>query len=511
MEKIIFKAKPRILCVDDEPLNLKLFEAMLEPGGYEVIKAENGREAQERIAEQRIDLVLLDVMMPGIDGFEICRRIKEDEKYRNIPVIMITSLKSKGDRIKGIKAGAEDFISKPIDHGEVLARVNMLLKMKALNDRLNFAYININNLTAFGEEVIKTFNPITFDFLSKTDNIVNQIIRQTSDRFEKPQIVIVGLPGNGSNWLWYQYESILGKLQRNLLKIDIHKSLDVHRDNRRVDFYNSADLKKSEVLSFIKRFEPASSIKVTNMVCYLSHELCILALNYGRELTAYDASVLNSLVMQSLFLKSLSTQIREVEDAFAYTIYALARAAESNDEDTGNHIIRVGKYCSLIAKQIGMSEKFTNAIRLQAQMHDVGKIHTPPEILKKPAKLTLEEFDEMKRHPINGAKIVGDHARLSMSKTIALTHHERWDGSGYPCKLKGEQIPIEGRILNIADQYDALRNKRVYKPAYDHETTRGIITEGDGRTMPHHFDPQMLGAFKETASQFEGVYERLRD
>ena len=173
MEKNIFTVKPRILCVDDEPLNLKLFEVMLEPRGCEVIKAENGREAQERIAEQRIDLVILDVMMPSIDGFEVCRRIKEDEKYRNIPVIMITSLKSKGDRIKGIKAGAEDFISKPIDHGEVLARVNMLLKMKALNDRLNFAYININNLTAFGEEVIKTFNPITFDFLSKTDNIVN--------------------------------------------------------------------------------------------------------------------------------------------------------------------------------------------------------------------------------------------------------------------------------------------------------------------------------------------------
>lgn len=116
----------------------------------------------------------------------------------------------------------------------------------------------------------------------------------------------------------------------------------------------------------------------------------------------------------------------------------------------------------------------------------------------------------MKQHTIYGAKILGDHPRLSMAASIALTRHERWDGGGYPGGLKGEVIPNEGMIMGIADQYDALRNKRVYKPPIDHETAYRIIVEGDGKTMPYHFNPKALKAFKETSSQFEEIYERLR-
>jgi len=144
----------RILCVDDEPLNLSLLEAMLSPRGYDVVTATNGPMALQKIRTLRIDICLLDVMMPGMDGFEVCRRIKSDEELGNIPVVMITSLTDTVHRIQGIEAGAEDLISKPFDAAEVLARIKMLLHVKTLNDQLNSAYHNIAKLSAFGEQIL---------------------------------------------------------------------------------------------------------------------------------------------------------------------------------------------------------------------------------------------------------------------------------------------------------------------------------------------------------------------
>lgn len=328
--------KPVILCVDDEPGNLKLLKRTLGTSGYLVITANDGREALDIIGSRRVDLVLTDVMMPGIDGLETCRRIKGDERYRHIPVVMITALGSKSDRINGIEAGADEFLAKPYDHGEVLARVKMLLRTKQLDEMLD-------------------------------------------------------------------------------------------------------------------------------------------------------------------------------DDALAYTVHSLARASEANDEDTGDHILRVGEYCAIVAQRLGLEEQWIKSIKLQATLHDVGKIHTPPQILKKAGELDSEQWKIMRLHTVKGAQIIGDHPKFSIARQIALSHHERWDGSGYPFGLSEEQIPLEGRIMNIADQYDALRNARVYKPPIDHATTVRIITEGDGRTMPQHFDPQVLKTFVKTASLFEAVYETFAE
>ncbi|MDO8445089.1 MAG: response regulator [Deltaproteobacteria bacterium] len=504
------KDKPVILVVDDQPQNIELLEAHLVPQGHEILKAADGEEALKTIAENSVDLVLLDVMMPKIDGFEVCRRIKGDERLRNIPVVLITALSAKEDRIKGIEAGAEDFISKPIDKGEVLARVKMLLKMKTLNDRLNHAYEEINNMTNFGEASILSFDPLNFVFLPKVDNIVNQIIRKAADAFDKPQLVIVGVPDEHHAWQWYQYEYMFNELKRTLLAIDFRQGLDNAGNLRTVQFYNESGHNQPEIQAIVKSLA-ALSIPVSNLASYISDSLCIFAVNYDRDVTPYDASVLNSFVMQSLFMKSLSDQIRETESAFEYTVYALARASDINDEDTGNHILRVGDYCAVIAEGLGMPAEFVEAMRVQATLHDVGKIHIHPDILKKPEKLTPEEWVEMKKHTVYGATIIGNHQRLITANKIASSHHERWDGSGYPQGLKGEQIFVEGRILSIADQYDALRNKRSYKPAFDHATTYKIIAEGDGRTLPAHFDPEVLRMFVKLHGRFEEVYERRKD
>lgn len=497
--------KPRILCVDDEPLNLSLLEAMLVPRGFEVMTASNGMDALDKIQLKRVDIVLLDVMMPEMDGFEVCRRIKADDLYRNIPVIMITAYAARENRIKGIEAGAEDFISKPFDSAEVLARIGMLLKVKALNDQLYSAYHNITSLTSFGEQLFTGFDPLHFNFMASISDIVHQIIAVSPEKIDHPQRMLAGFRDANGEYTCYIFGYEAGSLTMTPLPSGIFNTLNrLVAGGTGVVWLNQPELQErySDSISILNEYVT----QVFNLICHQSSQITLCALNYGRQVTLYDAEVLNSVVAQSLFLKSLSQQVRETEDAFDYTVHALARASEVNDEDTGNHILRVGEYSALLAGAMGMSEQFVNLIRHQSIMHDVGKIHLSPEILKKPAPLSVEEFELVKQHTILGAAIIGDHVRLTLARSIALCHHERFDGSGYPHGLSGEQIPIEGRILNLADQYDALRNKRCYKEAFDHNTTFRIITEGDGRTIPQHFDPRVLAAFKEIHGRFAEIF-----
>ncbi len=498
--------KSRVLCVDDEPLNLNLLEALLVPRGYEMIKARNGQEALEKIRTERIDICLLDVMMPVMDGFEVCRRIKADQDHGNIPVVMITAYADKENRIRGIEAGAEDFISKPFDKGEVLARVAMLLRVKGLSDQLHSAYHNITSLTGFGEQLFNSFDPLHFNFMAGITDVIRQIIAVSPEMIEYPQQVLVGYQDASIDACYlFGYEG--GALDVKPLPAAVVQKLNrLFTGEAGVVWLNHSD--HPERFAEIASDLGEHVAPLLNLVCHKSGRISLCAFNYGRQANRYDAEVLNSVVTQCRFLKSLSEQVRETEDAFSYTVMSLARAAEVNDDDTGEHILRVGAYCALLAEQMGMPEEFISLIRLQSILHDVGKIHLAPEILKKPGGLTAEEFTLVKLHPVHGAKIVGDHVRLTMAKSIASSHHERYDGGGYPYGLSGEQIPIEGRILNLADQYDALRNARCYKPAFDHDKAYKIISEGDGRTMPHHFDPRVLAAFREIHWKFAEVFDR---
>ncbi len=204
---------------------------------------------------------------------------------------------------------------------------------------------------------------------------------------------------------------------------------------------------------------------------------------------------------------------RQLEKAYCDTVRRLTRAARYKDNETGAHLQRLSHYAKALTLHVGMNVLNVELIFAAAPMHDVGKIGVPDAMLRKPGPLNQQEWQVMKKHAALGASLLKGSTSplMDMAQQIALTHHEHWDGSGYPQGLKGEEIPLVGRIVMLADVYDALRSKRSYKPAFDHVTACNIILKGDERTRPEHFDPRLLAAFRELHHKFDTIYTRFRD
>ncbi len=352
------KNKPKILVVDDEERNLRLMEAMLIPLGYEVVLARDGIEALDKVRKIPPDVILLDIMMPKMDGFEVVRQLKEDDATKIIPIVMVTALEEVEDRVKALQAGADDFLSKPVDETELEARVGSLVKVKAYNDHM---------------------------------------------------------------------------------------------------------------------------------------------LNYQKELEAEVAKQ----------TEQLRRAFEKIKLASIDTIHRLSRAAEYKDKDTGTHLQRMSHYAVTIAREVGMDRETVETILYAAPMHDVGKIGIPDQILLKPGKLDPEEWEIIKQHSILGVQILegSDAESLKLAEVIALTHHEKWDGSGYPKNLKGSDIPLLGRITAIADVFDALISKRPYKEPFSLENAFSIIKEGRG----NQFDPQLVDAFFSVEGEILSIKDKYKD
>ncbi|MDP2134890.1 MAG: response regulator [Sulfuritalea sp.] len=355
MNAIIPKMHATVLVVDDEPRNVKLLETLLHAEGYATIAARNGSEALALTAAQNPDLILLDVMMPDMDGFETVARLKADSRTRPVPVIMVTALDDRASKLRALEAGAEEFLSKPIDRGDLTVRVRNLLRLKEYGD-----------------------------FLANHNRILDEQVR---------------------------------------------------------------------------------------------------------ERTA------------------------QLEEAYRDTVFTLVRAAEQKDEETGHHVRRISHYCRLLAAAMDLPADFRDVIFHASPMHDIGKIGIADHVLQKPGGFTPEEWTIMRTHCTLGASILsgGTSPYTRMGAEIALNHHERWDGSGYPSGLKGEAIPLSARIMQICDVYDALRSKRPYKLPIDHLHSVEIITRGDGRVQPEHFDPAVLAGFIAQSERFAGIFDSHAD
>jgi putative two-component system response regulator len=336
--------KQCILIVDDNPENIDLLSEVLRDE-YRIRVATSGEKALKIVySDEPPDLILLDIMMPGISGLEICRRLKSNPDRRRIPIIFVTAMSSTEDEKRGLETGAVDYITKPISPPIVEARVRTHL---ALYDQ--------------SRELERMVQQRTMELLTTRQ----QIIRR------------------------------------------------------------------------------------------------------------------------------------------------LGRAAEFKDNETGNHVLRMSHYARLIALAHGLGDESAGVIFNTAPMHDIGKIGIPDSILLKPGKLDTEEWKVMYQHPIMGAEIIGKHDNelLETARIIALTHHEKWDGSGYPQRLKGQDIPLEGRIVAIADVFDALVSVRPYKKAVPLEEALRYFEDQAGR----HFDPTLIEAFKRALPEILRIREIYAD
>ncbi len=280
-----------------------------------------------------------------------------------------------------------------------------------------------------------------------------------------------------------------------------------------------------QVMEGLKEIEPDGYLPVLVITAQPSHKLRALQagamdfISKPIELAEVLLRVRNMLEVRLLHKESrnynaileqkVCERTADLQDNYQETIFTMMRAAEHRDEDTGAHVQRISYYCGELARRLGMGDEFIDEIFFASPMHDIGKIGIPDHILLKPSGFTPDEWGIMKGHTLMGAKILGQSKSpyLRMGAVIALNHHERWDGGGYPNGRRGEAIPLPARIMNICDVYDALRSKRPYKPALGHAKTVDVILCGDGRTQPKHFDPAILQAFEANHSLFRDIFD----
>lgn len=356
--------KATVLVVDDEPFYINVLVELLQDD-YQVIVAKNGVQALKRISEhQKPDLILLDWLMPEMNGLEVCTRLKEDPETRDIPVIFLTIKSEVDDEIRGFEAGAVDYIRKPMSPPLVKSRVKTHLQLH-----------------------------LAKDLLADQKLALEELVRERT------------------------------------------RELDLTKD---------------------------------------------------------------------------------------VAIYCMASLAETRDSETGHHIRRTQTYVKLLADRLKQHPRFSDALTndyiellyKSAPLHDIGKVGVPDNILLHPGPLDDEQWTEMKRHAEYGIEAIeraesemGTTSFLHTAKDIGYTHHEKWDGSGYPQGLKGDEIPVGGRLMAIADVYDALISRRVYKEAYSHEKAVQIILEGKGT----HFDPDVVEAFEALQDKFDQTAQKYSD
>ncbi len=458
------KEEKTVLIIDDIDTNIHMLIELFD-GRYDVLASVDGESGLTILNEEDVDLVLLDINMPIINGFEVCKRIKENPKTKDIPVIFITANTNEESIEKAYEVGGVDYITKPFKAREVLSRINnhLLLseKSKVLTHDLEE---NITLLNQYKQVVDESL------LVSKTDAKGNIIY--ANEAFAK----ISG----------YTITELLGKPHNVVRHKDVQKSI----------YQNMWDTIKSKK---VWHGEMKNSKKDGGY--YIVQATVMPILDSTGEIIEYISARKDVTEIYDLKKEIIDTQ-KEV-------IFTMGSIGETRSKETGNHVKRVAEYSKILAKYANLDDEKIDLIVDASPMHDIGKVAIPDYILHKPAKLTDDEFKIMRAHAELGYKMLCHSQRplLKTAAAIAFEHHERWDGNGYPRYLKGGEISIEGRITAIADVFDALGSDRVYKKAWEDEAIFNYLKEESGK----QFDPSLIEIFFKHLDEFLEVRKTFVD
>jgi PAS domain S-box-containing protein len=441
--------KSTILIVDDHLPVRKTIEAFLKPYDYDLVFVEDGIQAVEAAPNIQPDLILLDVMMPMMGGFEVLRKLRNDSLTKEIPIIMITALDDKESRLSGLETGADDYLTKPIDRSELVARVRTITRLNR--------YRSLMTERAKFERLIE-ISPDGIVLLDSKREIL--LVNQTlTDQLQVTNRETL-LHQNLFDFIPTEHHESCVECFRQVISA-VQGTQTVEAAFRRTD--GTIFPAEINVGHFVLDNQPTAQIIV-------------------RDITERKESE-----------KALQMAHKELTNSYEATLEGWVRALDLRDDETKGHTQRVTSVVLKLAESMGISAEELEAVRRGALMHDIGKIGIPDQILHKPGKLTDDEWVIMRQHPVHAYNMIAPIPYLQSSIDIPYCHHEKWDGSGYPRGLKGEGIPLAARLFAVVDVWDALISDRPYRAAWPEEKALAYIQEVSGS----HFDPAVVEKFME--------------
>lgn len=537
------ESKIKVLYVEDNEENTLLVRRILEAKGYQVLEAGNGLAGIEAAERERPDLILMDINLPDMDGYAAATKIKNMKGFENIPIIALTANVMKGDRERTLAAGCDGYIPKPIDVRNFETQVAAFLRgrREVVAPEEEKAYLKehsvrlvekleerIRELTVANEERQRHLNKLEertnelsllLEITTTVSSSLNlQEMLQTSAR-----IAAERLGATFSRIL------LINRSQHRLMVLAAHPQRELDWDfeiGRFCYTHQSHCYRKLQTISgpmllreaeiYSDEFTSEEQLLLTGnlkglqalLICPVIKKTVFLGLLVLGEIRQWErspftpdrirlcdsmANQMGSAIENARLYEEVVFKGNQLKAANLDSIKALAQALETKDVDTMGHSDRTVEYALAVAKGLGLSEVDQELFQYAAILHDIGKIGIPETILKKPGKLTPEEFEVMKQHPEFGAKIVQQIKFLGPVVPLVRADHERWDGKGYPDGLRGEKIPLGARVVAIVDAYDAMTSDRVYRKALGKESAISELRKSAGT----QFDPQLVKLFLE--------------